>query len=126
MYNTINQRLKNLLVENNFSNKVLYDHLGVTKQSVSNWIQGRQKIPSKYHQKILELFPNINFEWFITGIGGKYINSNTDQDKLCEECLKKNAIIEKLEFDNRKLTEELKGLYIEIGKYQERLNKQKK
>jgi|GEM_PF-2024559 len=67
---SINQRLVTFQEKEKFSWEDLRKILGVRlSQQISNWSNLKEPIPPKYILKIIELFPDLNARWFITGEG---------------------------------------------------------
>lgn len=67
---TVNERLVKIHELKKFSWEELRLSLGVNKpQQISNWVNFKDKLPSRHIIKIIELFPDINARWFITGEG---------------------------------------------------------
>ena len=125
---TINQRLGNFLEEKHMSQEELRSQLGLkTRQQISNWINCREKISEKHIIRIIELYPELNANWFITSIGNmfndqrivRYINRNAYG--FCEECIKKEQKIEYLQELILQKDQEIKLLNREIGKLEDRL-----
>lgn len=114
---SVNQRLVSFQEQENFSWEKLRIQLGVRrKQQVSNWKNLNEKIPDKFIIKLIEIFPNLNARWLITGEGE--INENNNQVnersevylKRCPICNEKDEIIIQLK-ERIKDKEELLKVY---------------
>lgn len=80
---SVNKRLVEIQKLKNFSWEELRLQLGVNKpQQISNWVNFKDKLPSRHIIKIIELFPDINARWFITGEGN--ITEQTPQHVIEE------------------------------------------
>ena len=126
---SINQRLGKFLYEKNISQENLRAKLGLkTRQQVSNWINCQDHIPDKHLVAIIHLFPDLNINWLIWDIGNPFIDQkmlrqvNRNEYGFCDECLEKEKEIEMLRALLEKKDKEIKEMYIELGKMEERLN----
>jgi len=130
MENSINQRIKELVKEFGISQKELASVLNIKQQNVTNWLSDKinQPIPEKYYLLMYEQFKGINLNWFLLGQGQKYADplKNNNTIVKCQSCIKKDGVIEELKSQIEKQSVELKKLYIEIGKLEERLKSAKK
>ena len=99
---TVNERLVKIHELKKFSWEELRLQLGVNKpQQISNWVNFKDKLPSRHIIKIIELFPDINARWFITGEGN--MTEETTQHvaeepkqlyNTCPLCKEKDQVIE--------------------------------
>lgn len=132
MMETVNQRLSKLVKAKKISQTDLATQLSVTSSSVSNWCNKQSLIPLKNIIAILELFPDVDSNWLLLGRGAMLIGDDTlsewtkSNSDICEECFKKDGVIEELKNQMDKQSMEIKKLYIEIGKFEERLLNAKK
>ena len=72
MKKTVNDRLIELQSVKKFQWNRLQLDLGISnQQQITNWIteKNREPIPPKHILKIIELFPDLNARWLITGEG---------------------------------------------------------
>jgi hypothetical protein len=74
MINSVNQRLKQVVEHEKFSAPDFYKKIGVARNVYSDWINNVKPIPLNKVQKILELLPNLDARWFLTGEGTMYAN----------------------------------------------------
>jgi hypothetical protein len=97
----VNKRLVEIHELKKFSWEELRLKLGVNKaQQISNWVNFKDKLPSRHIIKIIELFPDINARWFITGEGAmtenETLNITEDPKQLyntCPLCKEKDKLI---------------------------------
>ena len=59
---------------NGFKSSELADNIGVTRATISHILSGRNKPSIDFLQKLLSVFPKLNSNWLITGIG--YMNTD--------------------------------------------------
>lgn len=130
---SINQRLKKFLFEKGKTQEDLRVGLGIkTRQQVSNWINCRDQIPGKHIIGILKLFPDLNANWLIRDIGAMYMEQkqlrqiNRNEYGFCEDCQDKDKEIALLKELLERKENELKELYRESGKLEERLAQYKR
>ncbi len=130
---SINQRLDRFLFEKKISQEDLRIRLGLkTRQQVSNWINCHDHIPDKHLISILKLFPDLSANWLLREIGPMFIDQkqlrqiNRNEYGFCEECLEKEKEIALLKGLLDRKEKELKDLYKEAGKMEERLERYEK
>lgn len=130
---SINQRLGRFLFDKKISQEELRIRLGLkTRQQVSNWINCHDHIPDKHLVGIIQLFPELNANWLIRDIGSPLMDQkqlrqiNRNEFGFCEDCLDKEKDIQMLKELLEKKENELKGLYKEAGKLEERLEQYEK
>lgn len=130
---SINQRLGRFLFDKKISQEELRIRLGLkTRQQVSNWINCHDHIPNKHLVGIIQLFPELNANWLIRDIGSPLMDQkqlrqiNRNEFGFCEDCLDKEKDIQMLKELLEKKENELKGLYKEAGKLEERLEQYEK
>lgn len=130
---SINQRLGKFLFDKKISQEELRIRLGLkTRQQVSNWINCHDHIPDKHLVGIIQLFPELNANWLIRDIGSPLMDQkqlrqiNRNEFGFCEDCLDKEKDIQMLKELLEKKENELKGLYKEAGKLEERLEQYEK
>ena len=70
----MHNRLKNWMESNGFKSSELADNIGVTRATISHILSGRNKPSIDFLQKLLRVFPKLNSNWLITGIG--YMNTD--------------------------------------------------
>ena len=125
---TLNQRLDKFLYEKNFTQEQLRIKLGLkNRQQVSNWINCHDHIPDKHLIAIIKLFPELNANWLLRGVGSMIIDQqqlrqiNRNEFGFCENCVDKDKEISMLKELLEKKENELRQLYRESGKLEERL-----
>lgn len=125
---TLNQRLDKFLYEKNFTQEQLRIKLDLkNRQQVSNWINCHDHIPDKHLIAIIKLFPELNANWLLRGVGSMIIDQqqlrqiNRNEFGFCENCVDKDKEISMLKELLEKKENELRQLYRESGKLEERL-----
>lgn len=125
---SINQRLGRFLFEKKISQEDLRIKLGLkNRQQVSNWINCHDHIPDKHLVAIIKLFPDLNANWLLREVGTMFIDQkqlrqiNRNESGFCEDCLDKEKEIAILKRILSEKEEELRQLYRENGKMEERL-----
>lgn len=130
---SINQRLGRFLFEKNLTQEQLRVKLGLkARQQISNWINCHAPIPDKHLIEIIRLFPDLDANWLIHDIGNPLVDQKTlrqinrNEYGFCDECLKKEKEIEMLRSLLDKKEKEIKEMYKEFGKMEERLDQYEK
>ncbi len=130
---SLNQRLEKFLFEKKISQEELRIRLGLkTRQQVSNWVNCHDHIPDKHLVAIIKLFPDLNANWLLRDIGPMFIDQkqlrqiNRNEYGFCEECLDKEKEIAMLRDTLEKKERELREVYKEAGKLEERLSQYEK
>lgn len=59
---------------------VLADSIGVNRATISHILSGRNKPSIDFLEKLLNVYPNINANWLISGIG--YMQDNMEQKEV--------------------------------------------
>jgi transcriptional regulator with XRE-family HTH domain len=109
---TINQRLREFIEKKNISQVEIADKLNVDKKQFNNWMTGT-KVPVNSLALILEMFPELNARWLLTG-NGYMINDmneinepeevyNSKNNKLLDIIIRHTENEAKLIEDNRNL-----------------------
>jgi transcriptional regulator with XRE-family HTH domain len=103
MKKSINQRLANWLEYKEISQADLGKNMGKTRSQINQWCSSTP-IPDKYILEIVEMFPDLNARWFITGEGAmtenETLNITEDPKQLyntCPLCKEKDRSINLLE-----------------------------
>lgn len=65
----MHNRLKNWMESRGLKSSELADNIGVTRATISHILSGRNKPSIDFLQKLLSVFPKLNSNWLITGIG---------------------------------------------------------
>jgi transcriptional regulator with XRE-family HTH domain len=99
MKKSINQRLANWLEYKEISQADLGKNMGKTRSQINQWCSSTP-IPDKYILEIVEMFPDLNARWFITGEGAmtenETLNITEDPKQLyntCPLCKEKDKLI---------------------------------
>lgn len=99
------------------AHKIVVEHLAkdmsVDKGSLYNYFNGKTSITLQVLDKFIQLYPGLNVDWLLSGRGEMDMNSvenhisepRENYDKKCQECLKKDRIIDEL-LDNNNLNKE--------------------
>lgn len=130
---SINQRLERFLFEKKLTQEELRVRLGLkARQQVSNWINCQDHIPDKHLLAILRLFPELNANWLLREVGPMFLDQkqlrqiNRNEYGFCEDCLDKEKEITLLKTLLEKKENELREVYRESGKLEERLSQYEK
>ena len=82
-------RIKKWLDLNNQKASELAKNIGVNRATISHILSGRNKPSIDFLEKLLHVYPNINANWLITGVGS--INLE-DSDSISERNLSKVVV----------------------------------
>ena len=82
-------RIKKWLDLNNQKPSELAKNIGVNRATISHILSGRNKPSIDFLEKLLHVYPNINANWLITGVGS--INLE-DSDSISERNLSKVVV----------------------------------
>lgn len=69
-------RIKKWLSLNNQKASELANNIGVNRATISHILSGRNKPSIDFLEKLLHVYPNINANWLITGVGNINIDSS--------------------------------------------------
>lgn len=97
-------RIRKWLDLNNQKASELAMNIGVNRATISHILSGRNKPSIDFLEKLLNVYPNINANWLITGVGS--INLE-DSDSISERNLSKVVV-----FYNDNTFDELKNKII--------------
>ncbi len=64
-YMTINDKIKQILIERNFTPSYFADEIGVQRSSISHILSGRNRPSFDIIQKIIRRFPELGYEWIM-------------------------------------------------------------
>lgn len=67
METTIIGRLAKFLEDNGLSQTDLCLKLGISPQNFTTWKSGKREIPKDHILKIIELYPDLDGHWLLTG-----------------------------------------------------------
>lgn len=76
------ERLKELLAENNITQKDLAEKIGYSKEHISFVVVGKRNMPEEMAKIISRHFPYVRFEWLMG-----YDNFKTEDDKAKHDLL---------------------------------------
>ena len=62
-------RLKNWMESEGLKSSQLADNIGVNRATISHILSGRNKPSIDFFEKLLHVYPRLNANWLITGIG---------------------------------------------------------
>ena len=68
----MNARLQQFLVAENISQAQFAETIGVARASISHILSGRNKPGFDFLESMVRHYPNLNFEWLLTGRGKMY------------------------------------------------------
>ena len=76
----MHERLKNWMRIEGLKSSALADSIGVNRATISHILSGRNKPSIDFLEKLLNVYPNINANWLISGIG--YMQDNMEQKEV--------------------------------------------
>jgi len=76
----MHERLKNWMESEGLKSSALADSIGVNRATISHILTGRNKPSIDFLEKLLNVYPNINANWLISGIG--YMQDNMKQKEV--------------------------------------------
>ena len=76
----MHERLKNWMGIEGLKSSALADSIGVNRATISHILSGRNKPSIDFLEKLLNVYPNINTNWLISGIG--YMQDNMEQKEV--------------------------------------------
>lgn len=127
---TINHRLAQFLQDQGIKQEQLRVKLGIkNRQQISNWLNSHDPLPDKHLVAILRLFPILNANWLIHGIGEPLVDQkvlrqiNRNKYGYCEGCMEKKQEIAVLQSQLATKGAEVMELCKQIGRLEERLKK---
>lgn len=122
MEQTNGERLGVFMERHGIRTKDLARLLGVSSQSVSNWTTGSNRISQSHAERIVDTYPDLNYEWLITGQGdmikkgeGVYEPQEKYGASNCLACVQKQARIELLEGMLERMEKKIDQLNRELG-----------
>ena len=62
---TINDKIKQILIEQNFTPSYFADEIGIQRSSISHILSGRNRPSFDVIQKIIRRFPELGYEWIM-------------------------------------------------------------
>lgn len=88
---TINDRLKKYLNENNINQNDFAKRMDSTQQYVSAILNNKRKIGINLIERIFDVFPNIDKCWLITGIKGNQNGNCLEELKIKDVTIRSQA-----------------------------------
>ena len=76
----MHERLKNWMGIEGLKSSALADSIGVNSATISHILSGRNKPSIDFLEKLFNVYPNINANWLISGIG--YMQNNMEQKEV--------------------------------------------
>ena len=76
----MHERLKNWMGIEGLKSSALADSIGVNRATISHIRSGRHKPSIDFLEKLLNVYPNINANWLISGIG--YMQDNMEHKEV--------------------------------------------
>ena len=80
----MNRRLQQFLAAENISQAQFAETLGVARASVSHILAGRNKPGFDFLESMVRHYPNLNFEWLLTGRGRMYETAKSPSEAPAE------------------------------------------
>jgi len=114
MYNSVKERLKSFLKQENIKAVDFCEALGVSSGFISGM---RESIQPDKLKSIAIKYPTLDIGWLMTGIGNM-IKKDSFPINVSESYVPYEKFSNPLEEEVKRLREELKESYIEIGRLQ--------
>ena len=76
-------RLKKWMDSQELNSSRFADSISVNRATISHILSGRNKPSIDFLEKLLFVYPELNLNWLITGIG--YMNTNKSNNEVCEQ-----------------------------------------
>ena len=76
----MHERLKNWMGIEGLKSSALADSIAVNRATISHILSGRNKPSIDFLEKLLNVYPNVNANWLISGIG--YMQDNMEQKEV--------------------------------------------
>ena len=80
----MNKRLQQFLAAENISQAQFAETIGVARASVSHILAGRNKPGFDFLESMVRHYPNLNFEWLLTGRGRMYDSAKSPSEAPAE------------------------------------------
>ena len=77
----MHKRLRKWMDISGIKGSEIADEIGVNRSTITHILSGRNKPSIDFVNKLLNSYPNLNANWFITGLGNMY-HSNLKHDNL--------------------------------------------
>lgn len=72
METTLNQRVKVLIRNKHFNANSLAAELNMQQPTISRYLNGENKMPLEFVERLLRQFPDVRAEWLMRGEGAMY------------------------------------------------------
>jgi len=92
MNETITERLSFFIKSQGLTHIKFAESIGLKKTTFSNKIQGSRSIDINMLEKILEVYPNLNMNWLISGAGNMEVSLRITDTSIIEMTEKMDAI----------------------------------
>jgi transcriptional regulator with XRE-family HTH domain len=79
-YKFMHDRLKSWMEKEGLKSSAFADIIGVNRATISHILSGRNKPSIDFLEKLLNVYPNINANWLISGIG--YMQNKLEQKEV--------------------------------------------
>ena len=76
----MHERLKNWMGIEGLKSSALADSIAVNRATISHILSGRNKPSIDFLEKLLNVYPNVNANWLISGIG--YMQDNMEKKEV--------------------------------------------
>jgi len=88
---TINDKIKQILIDKNLSPSYFADEIGVQRSSISHILSGRNRPSFDIIQKIIRRFPELGYEWIMEdeAMGGAQAGYSRPANRPTEERLER-------------------------------------
>jgi hypothetical protein len=94
---TIIERIKEIIDNEKISVRIFEEKIGVSQGSINKSINAMADIKGSVMNKIVDVFPQYNPVWLLTGKGEMLINEGKDSEPLnysnCPICAEKDRVI---------------------------------
>ena len=84
----MNNRLKKWMNFEGLKSSELADNIGVNRATISHILSGRNKPSIDFLQKLLDIYPSLNSNWLITGIGSIEKKQILKEDRISKSIKK--------------------------------------
>ena len=78
-------RLKNWMKSEGLKSSQIADNIGANRATISHILSGRNKPSIDFLKKLLSVYPNLNANWLITGIGYMSTKKEAKEVKLSKK-----------------------------------------
>ncbi len=110
---TLNQRVEIYISSKKLSGSELSKRWHVSKQAVSNWLNGHSQIPIKYIMNMAIEYPELNLRWLMTGVGemeSEVVKAENQDSALAKKDGMIELLIQQASEKDKKIAELMKEL----------------